>query len=510
MIIAFQDVLLADPHHPMAEIRRRKKNIQAQLDEILEPTRAGLRSGMKQGVDIVETQEGGTARVSNNAPWYRKWYAEHGRAPSKAELDKIARDLVTGEDTTYDDFGVDDGSPEAQEYFDEAKKQLAPLDKEMASLKKMEKAMADIRPGDVFATATLSKEARGVYHFLLSEMEKGNKNVQKSARASALLAARMTDRLVALHREAGDKDYTAMNALPELLANAEAMAQGRKAAQLFQEEIRTQKEAVRRKYEGTAMWMKAPNGQPTNLTEAQWLLVRTPAFKAWFGDWEVSNALAFALHGEPITSITGKEFQSDGVKLTDKVPKWYAENFNGSVSHPELGEVKLDLEGVKDSLGHGMGREKAAAYAAVPYIIQHGIVYDRQSNWKQRGFDTAVIIAPIEIGGERYAGEVVVKRLPAGKAFTCMKLRYKKSSNVRSRPPLKEAHLKLLSSLLHKSMMSSIPSLKSSMRTASRLSFTMGATRILTCSTEAKGEAVWTFKGCSFRHGRMTRRDTGK
>ena len=32
--------------------------------------------------------------------------------------------------------------------------------------------------------------------------------------------------------------------------------------------------------------MKAPNGVQTNLTEEQWLTVRTPAFKAWFGDWE--------------------------------------------------------------------------------------------------------------------------------------------------------------------------------------------------------------------------------
>ena len=47
-----------------------------------------------------------------------------------------------------------------------------------------------------------------------------------------------------------------------------------------------QKEAVRRQYEGTALWMKAPNGVQTNLTEEQWLTVRTPAFKAWFGDWE--------------------------------------------------------------------------------------------------------------------------------------------------------------------------------------------------------------------------------
>lgn len=43
---------------------------------------------------------------------------------------------------------------------------------------------------------------------------------------------------------------------------------------------------VYEKYIGTPEWLKAPNGQPTNLTERQWIQVRTPSFKAWFGDWE--------------------------------------------------------------------------------------------------------------------------------------------------------------------------------------------------------------------------------
>lgn len=38
------------------------------------------------------------------------------------------------------------------------------------------------------------------------------------------------------------------------------------------------------KLDGT--YMKAPNGNPTNLTERQWAQVRTAAFKNWFGDWE--------------------------------------------------------------------------------------------------------------------------------------------------------------------------------------------------------------------------------
>lgn len=45
-------------------------------------------------------------------------------------------------------------------------------------------------------------------------------------------------------------------------------------------------EYTRNQYINTDKWMKAPNGQPTNLTERQWVQVRTPAFKEWFGDWE--------------------------------------------------------------------------------------------------------------------------------------------------------------------------------------------------------------------------------
>ena len=37
----------------------------------------------------------------------------------------------------------------------------------------------------------------------------------------------------------------------------------------------------------------APNGKPSQLTEMQWLHVRTKAFKAWFGDWERVAELTF-------------------------------------------------------------------------------------------------------------------------------------------------------------------------------------------------------------------------
>ena len=55
-------------------------------------------------------------------------------------------------------------------------------------------------------------------------------------------------------------------------------------------------------------FMKAPNGNPTNLNERQWLQVRTKAFKDWFGDWENNPSQASKVvdeNGEPLVVYHG-------------------------------------------------------------------------------------------------------------------------------------------------------------------------------------------------------------
>jgi len=64
-----------------------------------------------------------------------------------------------------------------------------------------------------------------------------------------------------------------------------------------------QTDAIRKQYENTDQWMKAPDGTDTKLNENQWLQVRTPAFKEWFGDWESEAANASEVvdsNGEPM------------------------------------------------------------------------------------------------------------------------------------------------------------------------------------------------------------------
>lgn len=70
--------------------------------------------------------------------------------------------------------------------------------------------------------------------------------------------------------------------------------------------LQAEKEQVREAYADD--WMTAPNGAPTNLTEEQWLLVRTPSFKAWFGDWEHDPGHASKVvdeNGEPLMVFHG-------------------------------------------------------------------------------------------------------------------------------------------------------------------------------------------------------------
>jgi len=54
--------------------------------------------------------------------------------------------------------------------------------------------------------------------------------------------------------------------------------------------------------------MIAPNGKKSNLTESQYKLVRTPAFKEWFGDWEYNPSDASKVideNGEPLVVLHG-------------------------------------------------------------------------------------------------------------------------------------------------------------------------------------------------------------
>ena len=91
-------------------------------------------------------------------------------------------------------------------------------------------------------------------------------------------------------------------------------------------------------------WMCAPNGRPTHLTERQWVQVRTPSFKEWFGDWEAAELQQW-LEGEPVASATGHEYENVARgDLEEAVVEFYKNRGVTSMNNGDVG--RLTLRGV--------------------------------------------------------------------------------------------------------------------------------------------------------------------
>ena len=77
----------------------------------------------------------------------------------------------------------------------------------------------------------------------------------------------------------------------------------------------------------------APNGKQSNLTDSQYKLVRTPAFKEWFGDWEFNPSEASKVvdsNGEPLIVYHGTDAIFNEFKKQKKGWEtfWFTPNFD--------------------------------------------------------------------------------------------------------------------------------------------------------------------------------------
>ena len=194
----------------------------------------------------------------------------------------------------------------------------------------------------------LSADAKDVYRLVRDKLaDSSNKKVARAASVGAVLLARHADIIARKIRTALGKPFTAMDYYRNMFAlktegdktganvlHQAANAGGKMYAQSATDVPSAEKEAVRKQYEGTEQWMKAPNGKPTNLTEDQWVAVRTPAFKSWFGDWENDPKNASKVvdeNGEPLVVYHGTPLGGfDTFKRQQNYftsMKWYADRY---------------------------------------------------------------------------------------------------------------------------------------------------------------------------------------
>lgn len=210
-------VLRRFPDNPKEGVKEIRKSLQAKIDEPLNQIIEELEKGMGNGVAVVEIPEydnqmrGRGIKVSNNDSWYPRYYKENKHKPSKMELRELAREIWTGHNE-YGLFGWENRTPEDNQWYENNKAAMEATEEAIRRLDALTPALEEIDPGELSITEGLSEEGFEVYRKLRGKLEGAeSKEVRQAAQMSAILAARMADRMAELHRQVGHTKYTALD-----------------------------------------------------------------------------------------------------------------------------------------------------------------------------------------------------------------------------------------------------------------------------------------------------------
>lgn len=207
--------------------------------------------------------------------------------------------------------------------------------------------------------------------------------------------------------------------------------------QEMQDAVSSQMAAVRKQYEGTPQWMMAPNGKPTNLTEEEWLAVRTPSFKAAFGDWEQVAAAAI-----PKIRVQNVQEAKDVLRaLGNKPLKNEATGVVASVS--KRGRGKLISSGARRlSEENGYTAEEHLLVAAnVEQLFPHAVLSETHADRSGELVSVKLFSALVLLGKKPAIACFTVKETTnAGhKIYSVQMLELKKSAGTLPRSAVKRS-----------------------------------------------------------------------
>lgn len=125
------------------------------------------------------------------------------------------------------------------------------------------------------------------------------------------------------------------------------------------------------------------------------------------------------LRREPSYRIETSAFP-ENQPLVKTVGQFYRERYQSRIYREGIGEVQLSGNSVRASIRHSLTKEKAAAFEAVPQVIQNGVILSYEKNWKGRNYNTYLLADVISLKGTEYICEVIVKEIPqkSGSLYT--------------------------------------------------------------------------------------------
>ncbi len=162
----------------------------------------------------------------------------------------------------------------------------------------------------------------------------------------------------------------------------------------------------RAKADGT--YLKAPNGEETNLTPRQWVQVRTQAFKQWFGDWEKAARIEKLRHSKPVIVKYNEEYQLN----RDSAKQWLKDNIRGEYANKDTGEkIIISKIGINEVTSHGTQNEShLKSLSAIPQMIENSVFIDELPNTKEHDkYDSyRYYVVGMKIDNVDYTAKIVV------------------------------------------------------------------------------------------------------
>jgi hypothetical protein len=177
--------------------------------------------------------------------------------------------------------------------------------------------------------------------------------------------------------------------------------------------------AERAKKDGT--YMKAPNGKPSKLNEAQWVQVRTKAFKDWFGDWELPNKMVGIVSGAAEHGF--KDFREAKKWAKENIARTYNNDETGGKGNISISNRAIDKFLSESSVSKSDDKDiHLTVLRVLPDVIKESIEAETHPDYKkvdgkrspENGINENVIMhrlyGAVNVDGDIYRVKITLKR----------------------------------------------------------------------------------------------------
>lgn len=172
-------------------------------------------------------------------------------------------------------------------------------------------------------------------------------------------------------------------------------------------------EATARAYGGEKNYQRAKAAGRTKLTYGQWVTVRTPNFKRWFGDWEAVRAQEMLDSMEPVEvrvpdDWRGLDAAAMRAKMVEAMDVAIADM--PVVEHPELGEIRIGRRGKDKAKTTSADPAKMLVVADLANVMKNAIYAKSESAGNVQGVDGyGSLLSAIKVDGINLVARISIR-----------------------------------------------------------------------------------------------------